>query len=254
MEYIVSAQEWRNIFAVPVQIVDKHIRTCGALSLRALLILLRRGGTADEEQIAQELAMDTGEIRDALWYWVNAGILSTDVSHQPEPNIQAEEKKVQPAPEPPKAKENSRPVQEIPPKGASSYRGRPSNEQIAAMMEKDPNIEFLFQAASEKLGKYLHITDRSSLIYLYDWAGIPIDVILMVIQYCCSMGKRQMRYIERVALDWQDAGVVSLETAEEHIRQIEERNSWAGEVKAAFGIRDRDLVEKEQEYVNRWYS
>lgn len=254
MEYVVSAQEWRSIFAVPAQVVDKHIRTCGALSLRALLILLRRGGTADEEQIAQELAMDIGEIRDALWYWVNAGILSTDTSQQSKNHTEPEEKKIQPTPEPPKAKEKSRPVQEIPPKGTSSYRGRPSSEQIAAMMEKDPNIEFLFQAASEKLGKYLHITDRSSLIYLYDWAGIPIDVILMVIQYCCSVGKRQMRYIERVALDWQDAGVTSLETAEEHIHQIEEHNSWAGEVKAAFGIRDRDLIDKEQEYVNKWYG
>ena len=258
MEYTVSASEWRNIFAVPVQVVDKYIRTCGALSLRALLILLRRGGSAQEEEIAAELATDAAEVRDALRYWVNEGILTASgqarlqqaapVQSPPEPT------ETVPAAVPPKQKE-SRPRQELPPKGmTSTYRGRPTNEQIAAMMAKDPNIEFLFQAASEKLGKYLQLTDRSSLIYLYDWAGIPIDGILMVIQYCCSLGKRQMRYIERVALDWQDAGVNSLETAEEHIRGLEERNSWAGEVKAAFGIRDRELVEKEQAYVNKWYG
>ena len=76
MEYTVSASEWRNIFAVPVQVVDKYIRTCGALSLRALLILLRRGGSAQEEEIAAELATDAAEVRDALRYWVNEGILT----------------------------------------------------------------------------------------------------------------------------------------------------------------------------------
>ena len=257
MEYTVSASEWRNIFAVPVQVVDGHIRTCGALSLRALLILLRKGGTAAEEEIAAELATDGAEVRDALRYWVNEGILTASGQARPQQAapVQAVPEAVETAPAAVPKQKESRPRQELPPKGvASTYRGRPTNEQIAAMMAKDPNIEFLFQAASEKLGKYLQLTDRSSLIYLYDWAGIPIDVILMVIQYCCSLGKRQMRYIERVALDWQDAGVNSLETAEEHIRSLEERSSWAGEVKSAFGIRDRELVEKEQAYVNKWYG
>lgn len=268
MEYTVSAREWRNIFAVPTQVVDEHIRTCGALSLRALLLLLRNGGTAEENAIAAELAMDVAEVRDALRYWVNAGILISPQSSPPQPMPDRQplspdlpqteapalsHQKGQasgdvPSPE---KKDHSR---ELPPKGTATYRGRPTNEQIAAMMEKDPNIEFLFQAASEKLGKFLHISDRSTLIYLYDWAGIPIDVILMVIQYCCSIGKRQMRYIERVALNWQDAGVNSLETAEEYIRRLEEHNSWAGEVKSAFGIRDRELVEKEQSYINKWYG
>lgn len=258
MEYTISAAEWRNIFAVPVQVVDEHIRTCGALSLRALLLLLRRGGTAEETDIAKELAMDAAEVRDALRYWVNAGILSASQSSSQPPEISEASLLPEAVPKDSVSNEvkssGTSSSRELPPRGTTSYRGRPTSEQIAAMIEKDPNIEFLFQAASEKLGKFLHITDRSSLIYLYDWAGIPIDVILMVIQYCCSIGKRQMRYIERVALNWQDAGVNSLETAEDYIRRLEESTSWAGEVKAAFGIRDRDLIEKEQAYVNKWYN
>lgn len=259
MEYTITPGQWKTVFAVPAEVVDKHIRVCGAASLRALLIVLRCGGTASEEAIASQLAMEPSEVRDAMRYWTETGVLSA--SGAPASEAAAEQPLLSPAPQSQEtqqpAKQQAQQAQQprqTPPAGVTSYRGRPSREQIAAMMEKDPNIEFLFQSAAEQLGKYLHLTDRSSLIYLYDYAGIPIDVILMVIQYCCSIGKKQMRYIERVALDWLDAGVTSLEAAEAHIHKLEEQSGWEKEVKNAFGIRDRELVEKEMGYVQKWYQ
>ena len=47
------------------------------------------------------------------------------------------------------------------------------------------------------LGKTLTSTDISTVISLYDWAGIPADVILMVVAHCASLDKRNLRYIER---------------------------------------------------------
>ena len=259
MTYTVSSDQWRTVFAVPTSVVDQHILICGAAALRALLIILRSGGSAGEEEIARRLSMDPPEVRDALRYWIQTGILTVQsdpsalvqqphLSSSSVPSSQLSGIDSLPSSTPPKS------VRQTPPVGVSTYRGRPTSEQIAAMMEKDPNIEFLFQSAANQLGKYLHLTDRSSLIYLYDWAGIPIDVILMVIQYCCSIGKKQMRYIERVALNWLDQGVNSLETAEAHIHKLEEQNRWDNEIKSAFGIRDRDLVEKEQKYIQKWYQ
>lgn len=249
MEYTVTPGKWKTIFAVPAEVVDKHIKVCGAASLRVLLIVLRHGGSASDEAIASQLAMDLSEVRDAMRYWTETGVIHVDSVEASPREIPASE-----AVSPALQTEAQPDRKQTPPAAVSSYRGRPSQEQIAAMTEKDPNIEFLFQSAAEKLGKMLHLTDRSSLIYLYDYAGIPIDVILMVIQYCCSIGKKQMRYIERVALDWLDAGVTSLETAEAHIHRLDELKGTYEEVKSAFGIRDRELVKKEKEYIDKWYQ
>jgi len=247
MEYTVIASQWKTVFAVPSEVVDKHIKVCGAASLRALMIVLRSGGAASDELIASQLSMELSEVRDAMRYWTETGVLSsgspakpteTASAAEPTPAVQSEEKE----------------HKQTPPAVVSSYRGRPTKEQISAMMEKDPNIEFLFSSASNLLAKHLQLTDRSSLIYLYDYAGLPIDVILMVIQYCCSIGKTQMRYIERVALNWLDEGITSMEAADAHIHMLEEQRGWEKEVKQSFGIRDRDLVEKEMAYVRKWYQ
>ena len=53
MTYTVSSDQWRTVFAVPTSVVDQHILICGAAALRALLIILRSGGSAGEEEIAE---------------------------------------------------------------------------------------------------------------------------------------------------------------------------------------------------------
>lgn len=56
-----------------------------------------------------------------------------------------------------------------------------------------------------------------TLLYLYDTAGLPAEVILMVIEYAVGAGKYHMRYIEKVALDWADRGIDTIDKAEQHL-------------------------------------
>ena len=252
MDYTVASSQWKTVFAVPSEVVDKHIKVCGAASLRALLIVLRQGGQASDETVSAQLSMELSEVRDAMRYWIETGVLTASgAAVTTEPVVQTSPVAAVSVSAP---QVENKPVRQTPPAGGTSYPARPTKEQINAMMEKDPNIEFLFTSASNLLAKHLQLTDRSSLIYLYDYAGMPIDVILMVIQYCCSIGKTQMRYIERVALNWLDAGVASMEAADAHIKTLEEQRGWEKEVRNSFGIRDRDLVEKEMAFVRKWYQ
>lgn len=49
------------------------------------------------------------------------------------------------------------------------------------------------------------------------------ELILILIEYCASKGKVDYRYIEKVALAWNDMGIKTIEKAQSHIKQTEDK-------------------------------
>lgn len=75
-------------FAVPAAVVDQHLRLCGVLQLKVLLLLLRQGRAMSDQEIAAFLRQDPADIRDAALYWENCGLLRSegDGEHAAAPN------------------------------------------------------------------------------------------------------------------------------------------------------------------------
>ena len=69
-----------------------------------------------------------------------------------------------------------------------------------------------------------------TLLYLYDTAGLPAEVILMVIEYAVDGGKYHMRYIEKVALDWADRGIDTIDKAEQYLCRLDRRRQAWGDL------------------------
>ena len=61
-----------------------------------------------------------------------------------------------------------------------------------------------------------------------------------------------MKQIEREARRWGEREIMTLEQAEEHMREQQRRHSAAMELRRVFGIRDRDYTVSERKYVDSW--
>lgn len=59
--------------------------------------------------------------------------------------------------------------------------------------------------------------DMSLLFSFYDWLGLPMEVIELLLSYCTASGHTGMRYIEKVAIGWAEEGVNTVEKAAEYI-------------------------------------
>lgn len=255
MEYELDMGIWHAVFAVPADIVDQHIKTCGAASLRAILLVLRGGRREiNVDSIAAALGIPPADARDALNYWVNCGVIKSSYGGDPTPAPEA------PAREPafnagiqPKSPVENH-VENHPTPLPSYTPPKPNMEQVAKLVAEDPSVAFLIQEAEAHLGKYLSQGNTATLVHLYDWAGIPVDVILMVIEYCRSIGKSSMNYIEKTALNWMERGIDTHEKAEHHIRKLMETNDWEKQVKTAFGLFERQLIQKEKDMIRVWYG
>ena len=70
------------------------------------------------------------------------------------------------------------------------------------------------------MGKLLSRPEISTLYSLHDWLRLPLEVIEILLAYCCENGHRSMRYIEKVAITWADDGVKDAASALEPIKAV----------------------------------
>jgi len=120
--------------------------------------------------------------------------------------------------------------------------------QLKQFAEKDDLSQLLY-IAQKYLGKTLTSTETNSIIYFYEALKFPSDLIEYLIEYCVSKEHKSMRYIEKVALSWADAGIESISQAKKEIT-FHNNNNYC--VMKAFGISNRNLGIREQEYINKW--
>lgn len=246
---------WNSVFAVPCDVVDKHIKLAGAAQLKVLLWIFRNAGREfTPEEIGDALSMHPADVKDSIEFWVIAGLLSKNDNNlspvkndaapckDDEENILATDDKAENTAE---NKKPSRPV---------SRPQRPDPIFVAQRLTTDEALASLMQEAEVILGRPLSHGDSSTLLMMHDNDGLPVDVILMIMQYSVSQGKG-MRYIEKLGIGWSSEGIDTLEKAEEKIRELtKSKEAWAIASKT-FGIKNVGTPTKTQiEYSNRWIN
>ena len=248
-------------FFVPAKAAE-DLRFSGAAQLRVLLCFFRRGSSAEDlSPIAGELNLSEEDVLDALNYWVEKGVLEKDGAPRREAASlprSVEPGQVSAAQVPPKETQSEPSMQAPaePPAPEKAFAAppevKPTMREVDSIVKKNPDAAFVLKEAEARLGKAFSSSDTATLVWLLEWAGIAPDVLVTVVEYCKTAGHTGLRYIQKVALEWQDAGIDTIEKAEERIRVLNERKSWEGELKAVLGISARGLTAREREFAEEW--
>jgi DnaD/phage-associated family protein len=252
MEILINFSAFSGIFALPADVVDLYINEAGCDDLRVLLYVFRHccGEKLDLARMSDALGLPEKAIGRALAYWAGKGLLTAS------PLPAQEEAARVPAESPgAAASKPAAAAQAAPRRPAAKVLDTPiqyTAAEIAEKAKRSEEIRFLLEAVPEKLGRLISPAECSSILYLHDGAGLPADVILMVFEYCVSIGKGNLRYIEKTALGWAEDGISTHELAEQKILQLEKRRSFEGKVKALMGISGRALSQTERQHLSRW--
>jgi DnaD/phage-associated family protein len=244
MNYRLNPDILGEIFAVPAAVADQHIKLAGSAQLKVLLWLLRNGqGVFDAALCSKAIGLSPADCCDALQFWFATGILLPDDSEikaaQPSPNdpqkvISAKRKGASVT-----DKKDAAAAQTELPKSMSVVRPRPvkpSMKEVIRRQKQNGEFAYLLDTASARLGRPITNGDMETLLYLFDTAGMPVEVILMVIEYAVAQGKSHMRYIEKVALDWSDRGIDTIAAAEQYLCSLERRNEAWNKLSTLLGL------------------
>ena len=230
---------WGRVFAVPSEIVDKHIATASSIAIKVLLLILRNSEKSmDSNEIASILGISKLDVCEAANYWVTYGILKKE-------NENVEENVINPK----KEKSECVSITKV-----THSPLRLSGKELEQAVANSHELKFLLEEAEKILEKHLIPSEASILVSLNNWAGIDVDVILMIITYCSSIGKSNLRSIERIALDWLDKGYDTHKKVEKHIQKLTDDNKNENEIKKVFGIDDRNLSTKEKMLIDTWFN
>ena len=278
MEYKLNLGAWNSVFAVPCDIVDKHIKLAGAAQLKVILWILRHAGEAfTTEDISASLSMSAADVRDSMLYWKETGVICEN-----EGSFSPPEKVSQTNNDMPAAENNAGSVTkgavknndnapndnsadekndtknaETEEKKASRTLSRPEKPDMVRLTERmnnDASIAYLMQAADEIFGRLTNNNDKATLLMIHETDGLPVDVIVMLMQYAADIGKCNIRYIEKMALTWADDEIFTLELAEQRIKRLTDGRTAAGAVQRIFGLESHSPTEKETELSDRWIN
>lgn len=267
---------WNSIFAVPSKVVDEGLKFSDGVKLKVLLFVLRNAGrSVDDTEISKATGVNVTDIPEALDYWVSMGVFNrientfTPVKNNeefvfaPQTSVQTEQtpqpiQTVQAVQEPVKQETEQSPKEnaEEPQKHFTATRPqKPDFVFTAQRLAVDEELKMLVEETQTTLGKVLSNSDIATLLMLKDTCGLPLDVIFMLIHYCASIDKGNIRTIENIGIQWANDGVYSLEAADNKIKQIQKTTANFSIVSKAFGLKNVGSPTKKQlEYGDKWVS
>lgn len=199
------------------------------------LYLLRTGGVLSPKDAARDLKRTDREISETAERLRALGLLSPSAG----------------GPAKPPAAAKLPPADELP-----EY----SAQDISLCSKQDNEFRAVVTETQRLLCRMLSGADLNKLFGIYDYLGLPGEVILMLINRCVSEYNEKygsgrlptMRTIEKEAYAWANREIISLDSAEEYVRALDERKSASGLVKQVLGIHGRDLSLTERRYVDGW--
>ena len=106
----------------------------------------------------------------------------------------------------------------------------------------------LFFFAEQYIGRTLNPSEMKTLLFFTDVLHFSNELIDYLLQYCVERGKKDFKYIEKVAVNWAESGITTCEQAQETAGKYD-KNTY--EVMKELG-KNSSPTRKEMEFINRW--
>lgn len=190
------------------------------------LALLRHHGSIPPRSLAGELRWERGRVEAAEAVLRDLGLVAPQ--------------------EPPPEPADERPVYQ--------------RTEIAGRLEENAEFRSLTAEVERRLGKKLTTPDVGTLLGLYDYLGLPADVIYLLVCHCAERlakrygeGRRPtLRQIEREGYAWARQGIDSQEAAAAYLRKYTQKQGALPQYMRALQLGDRPPAASEERYLLSW--
>ncbi len=258
--------------------IDHYMEDANEAQLQVYFYLLRMVSAnlpVSVADIAEKFKHSEKEVLRALKYWELQNLLSLDFDAQknltgihflavPKESTCEESlsNQTQAAPSealPPAASEAAvaptpaepEPIRDAEPTAEQSIYIKPSYtaDQLRAFKSQENAAQLLF-VAQEYVGKPLTPGDIKTIYFMWDVLHFSDDLIDYLIQYCVDRGKRDFRYMEKVAINWAEEGITTPKQAQKAAARYD-KNIYS--IMNALG-KNNSPTTKEVEYIQRWIN
>ena len=123
-----------------------------------------------------------------------------------------------------------------------------TEDRMAELAGKEEVQELLF-IAEKYMSRPLTRTDQQKIFYFLDGLRFSTDLIDYLIEYCVSRGHKSIRYIEKVALAWHDAGIKTVTEARQSTGKYHKEYY---DIFKALGVNSHNPITAEIRIMDKW--
>ena len=254
--------------------IDQYMPKANGEFVKVYLYLLRvtgsGAGIATISEIADHFSNTEADIVRALNYWASEDILKVQTGADGQitginlcslavSGIQAAQSNIQSAVADNAAQNistaNIQMQDSVVEKLKSQATDKPAPSQKEYTLDeikefrKNPDISELFFIIETYLKHTLSSTDTNMVLYWLDELHFSTDLVEYLVEYCITKGHSSLRYMNKVALGWADAGIKTVDQAKDDAAA---HSQIYYTVMKALGITGRNLVDSEVSLINKW--
>lgn len=257
--YLNTAQS----FSVPTTVADHLLGIASHDQLKILLYVLAHSDkTLSDTEIAKACKVRCESVEEALVFWQNVNVLQTEL---PVPSCQTAqetaEKPAEPTPitqpiAPPPVPVQNPVLDEARVAGTANIQTTSSGfhllpTEIVERKNADPAMSAMLTAAEQRVGHPLIHTELRSIFWMHEYLGLAPDLIFMIIAYCVEIERFSVRYMEAIAVEWAERGILTHELAVEDIERRTLSRTFTKKVMRIFEMKRRPTP-NQQKYIDRW--
>lgn len=199
--------------------IDDYLKEANGDFVKVYLLCLRLGylrQTSSIEKIAEALNLLQADVAKAFDYWVNTGLMR----YTPEGFVQL-----------------------LPIKGK-----KVPNDSLYF----DGTVKEMFESIERLTARPLSPKELSVYMNMIEEFNFSPEVITLLVEYCSSKKKTDIRYIEKVAMAWHDNGIKSIDDAQSYITKHEEKWNSYRTILGFMGIKDSEVSKPQEEFLEKW--
>ncbi|MCL2224732.1 MAG: DnaD domain protein [Defluviitaleaceae bacterium] len=208
----------RSTMEVPFVFIDDYFTDCLPVYPLIYIWSLRRlldGSSASLQEIGERFQLTEGDVIKAWRHWENEKLV-TIASNKDAMEITflpIEPKHAQDAP-PLTLLTVSAPESTPTPyvSGFAQVRPEYTPPELECYSNESMDVARIFKSAERVLGMINH-SIMQTVFSFHDWLRLPFEVIEYLLEYCAENDHRNLRYIEKCAIDWADNGITDIEKA-----------------------------------------
>lgn len=254
MERILLKGGQQGVTVVSNIFLDKYMIKANGEYVKVYLYLLRCLSESDRElsvgYLADVLENTESDIIRAIKYWAGQGLLSVAYNGreikeiQVNPLYETESEAVGQMAAMAEFKQEMALTAET---ALTKEKSKDIDMGVLNELLSDGDVKMLLYVVQKYLEKTMNSTETNIILYIYSELGFSVELIEYLVEYCVSNNHKDMKYIEKVALNWHENNVSTVDDAK---RYVSVNNFYP--IINAFGIKGRTLGTEEREWVIKW--
>lgn len=204
--------------------LDTYLATANGDYIKVYLFMLRhKGEQFTATDAADALNLTEGDIERAVRYWEKQGVLKAGADALVREELQQEDEAPAEALTTQKRMEAAAamPAQQM-------AQAEEKLEQMSGTVDdilEDEEFAGILFVAKHVLPTLPSVRQVETLQYMYKDLKMQADVIEYLLEYCASIKKTTSKYMQAVAINWHEQGIVTLAQARNLIKSFEEKKT-----------------------------